>query len=191
MTRQGVNRQRYEERDAGSNAPVLILAAIAIFGLAVLLMYIAIAEPQQGTAMGAIRDVMRGLGGSLCYALPLVLAWAGVLCLFAARGRRVSVIRTIADILMILTFFAAVHVFFARRIVVERMTISGFSNFVAKSYGYGLGGGAIGALLAWPLYRYAGEAGGFIAALLVILLCLTATGRLGRLVGFQIGRAHV
>ena len=108
MTRGNTKNQRYEERAAGSSAPALILTAIAIFGLAVLLMYIAIAEPQAGTAMGAIRDVMRGLGGSLCYALPLVLAWAGVLCIFAARGRRVSIIKTIVDILMILTFFAGV-----------------------------------------------------------------------------------
>ncbi len=190
MTRGNVKNRRYEERPAGSSAPALILTAIAIFGLAVLLMYIAVAEPQAGTAMGAIRDVMRGLGGSLCYALPLVLAWAGVLCIFAARGKRVSVIKTIVDILMILTFFAGVHVFFARRIVVERMTISGFSNFVAKSYSYGQGGGAVGALLAWPLYRYAGEAGGFIAAVLILLLCLTATGRLGRLAGFISDRAE-
>ena len=190
MIRQASRNQRYEDRDTGSNAPVLILAAIAIFGLAVLLMYIAIAEPQAGTAMGAVRDVMRGLGGGMCYALPLVLAWAGVLCVLAARGRRVSPIKTAVDILMVLTLFAGVHVFFARRIVVERMTIAGFSNFVAKSYGYGQGGGAIGALLAWPLYRYAGEAGGFIAAALVILLCLTATGRMTALAGFLSDRAE-
>ena len=190
MTRGSVKNQRYEDREAASNAPVLILIAIAIFGLAVLLMYIAVAEPQQGTAMGAIRDVMRGLGGSLCYALPLVLAWAGVLCIFAARGRHVPVVKTLVDILLILTFFAGVHVFFARRIVVERMTIMGFSNFVSKSYSYGQGGGAIGALLAWPLYSYAGEAGGFIAALLIMLLCLTATGRLAKLAGFLSDRAE-
>ena len=190
MTRGNIKNRRYEDREAPGNAPALILAAIAIFGVSVLLMYIAIAEPQSGTAMGAIRDVMRGLGGSLCFALPLVLAWSGVLCIFAARGRRVSAIKTAVDILLVLTFFAGVHVFFARRIVVERMTIAGFSNFVAKSYSYGQGGGAVGALLAWPLYRYAGEAGGFIAALLIMLLCLTATGRLARLAGFISDRAE-
>ena len=81
------NRQVYEERDTGSSAPMLILAAVALFGLAVLLTYICVAAPQQGTGMGAIRDAMRGLGGSMAVALPLVLAWAGVLCVGAARGR--------------------------------------------------------------------------------------------------------
>ena len=46
MTRQDIKRQRYEDRDGGSNAPLLIPIAMAIFGVAVLLMYIAFAEPQ-------------------------------------------------------------------------------------------------------------------------------------------------
>ena len=57
-------------------------------------------------------------------------------------------------------------------------------DFVSKSYGYGAGGGAIGALLAWPLYRNLGVAGGFIATLLIMMLLLTATGRMGRFVRF-------
>ena len=172
------------EQAIGPDSSALNHLAIAIFGLAVLLMYIAIAEPQAGTTMGAIHDIILGLCGSLRYAFPFILAWMGVLCVLAAQGRRISYVEIICDILIILTLFASVHVFFARRIVIERMTVSGFSNFVAKSYSYGKGGGAIGALLAWPLYRYAGEAGGFTVAMLILLLCLTATGRLRRLAGF-------
>ena len=190
MAAQGLRRREYEDRESGSRTPVLVLSAIAIFGLAVLMMYIAIAEPQQGTAMGAIRDVMRGLGGHLCVALPLVVAWAGVLCIIAARGNRVSVFKTIFDVIMVVALFSAVHVFFAQRIVEQRMTIMGFSNFVAKSYGFGQGGGAIGALFAWPLYRYLGVAGGFIACLLIVLLCLTATGRMKRIVDWFSERAE-
>ena len=189
MASRSANRQVYEERDSGSSAPMLILAAVALFGLAVLLIYICVAAPQQGTGMGAIRDVLRGLGGSLAIALPLVLAWAGVLCVGAARGMKVSPLRVAADALLIVCLFTAVHVFFAERIVRERMTITGFTNFVSKSYGYGAGGGAIGALLAWPLYRNLGVAGGFIATLLIAVLLLTATGRMGRFVHFMNDRA--
>ena len=183
MAVQSVKNRRYEDRRP-ARGPMIVLAAVALFGLAVLLMYIALAEPQQGTLMGQVRDVMRGLGGDMAFALPLMVAWAGVLCVLAARGGRVSTFRTVADVFMALCAFAAVHIFFAQRVVVERMTILGFANFVAKSYGYGRGGGAVGALLAWPMYRYLGVAGGFIAALLAILLCLTATGRLSRLVNW-------
>ena len=54
---------------------LLILAAVALFGLAVLLVYICVVPPTDGTGMGAIRDVLRGLGGSLAVALPLVLVF--------------------------------------------------------------------------------------------------------------------
>ena len=175
-------RQQYEEAESGSSAPVLILCAVALFGLAILLGYLCVATPQQGTAMGAIRDVMRGLGGSLSVVLPLALVWIGALCVFAARGRRLSPLRIIADALLILCLFTGVHMFFAQRIVDQRMTIQVFSNFVAKSYGYGVGGGALGALLCWPLYHNFGVAGGFLGVLLIAILVLTATGRVGKLI---------
>ena len=178
------NRAAYEDREAGSSAPMLILAAVALFGLALLMLYICLAAPQQGTGMGEIRDVMRGLGGDLAVALPLILVWGGVLCINAARGRRVSPLRAVADLMLFVCLFTAVHVFFAERVIRERMTITSFANFVSKSYGYGAGGGALGALLAWPLYRNLGVAGGFIGALLIAVLLLTATGRMGRFFRF-------
>ncbi len=165
-------------------SPLSLLMAIALFGLSVLLMVIAVSEPEQGTMMGVIRDVMRGLAGDMTFALPLLTAWGGVLCVLSARGRRVSVFKTICDFLAALCVFAAIHMFFAQTIVVERMTILGFANFVSKSYSYGHGGGAIGALLCWPMFNTLGVAGGFIAALLAILLLMTATGRMTRLVMF-------
>ena len=190
MASRTANRRVYEERDAGSSAPMLIVAAVALFGLAVLLVYICVASPQQGTSMGAIRDVLYGLGGSLAVALPLVLAWAGALCIGAARGMRLSPLRIAADALLMLCLYTAVHLFFVERICRERMTIMGYANFVSKSYGYGAGGGALGALLAWPLYRNLGVAGGFIATLLIAVLLLTATGRMGRFVRFVGSRSQ-
>ena len=181
MAVQNIKKRQYEEKYVGATAPMMLLSAVAVFGVALLLMYIAVAEPQPGTAMGAIRSVMRGLGGSLAPALPLVVAWGGVLCVLAGRGKRISAFKAVCDIAMLLALFAAVHMFFVERIRLERMTIMGFANFVSKSYGYGAGGGAVGALLAWPLYRNFGVAGGFIGALLIALLCLTATGRVTRL----------
>lgn len=191
MTAKAMNRRqyRYESEESVSSAPMLILAAVALFGLALLMLYICLAAPQQGTGMGEIRDVMRGLGGDLAVALPLILVWGGALCIAAARGKRVSALRAVADVMLFVCLFTAVHVFFTERVIRERMTITSFANFVSKSYGFGAGGGAIGALLAWPLYRNLGVAGGFIGALLIAVLLLTATGRMGRFVRFIAARS--
>ncbi len=181
-----MDRREYEDPNAGSGAPLKVFSAVALFGVAFLLIYITLVTPQQGTAMGAIQNVLYGLGGNLAPVLPLALAWAGVLCVLSARGRRIALWRVIADALLFACLFSAVHIFFAETIVRERMTIQGFSNFVAKSYGFGQGGGALGALLCWPLFRTFGKWGGFFGLLLIAVLLLTITGRLGRFVR----RAH-
>ena len=182
MTARTMNPRQFEEHDRGSNGSMKILSAVALFGVALLLVYICIASPQPGTSMGAIQNVLCGLGGSLAVALPAMLIWAGVLCLRSARGHRVNALVAACDALLFVCLFTAVHMFFAERIRLEKMTIQGFANFVSKSSGYGKGGGAIGALLCWPLYRNFGVTGGFLAVLLLAVLLLTATGRVGRLV---------
>ena len=167
----------YEEPAETTGAPLKILGAVACFGLALLMLYITVAPPQAGTAMGAIRDVMRGLGGSANPVMALVMVWVGVLLVFSARGKRVRVVNVIMNALLFLSVFTAVQLFSARTIIEQHMSITTFANFVSKSYQYGRGGGAIGALLAYPLYIYLGQWGGLIVTLVEALLCLMATGR--------------
>ena len=184
MTARAVNKRQFEDRDRGSNVPGKILAAVALFGVAILLLYICFASPQPGTSMGAIKNIMCALGGDMAFVLPLILVWIGVLCIGSARGKRTSPLVITCDALLFVCLFTAVHLFSAERICRERMTIQTFANFVSKSYGYGKGGGAIGSLLAWPLYHNLGVAGGFIATLLLAVLLVTATGRMGRAVRY-------
>jgi len=184
MTARAVNKRQYEDRDRGANVPGKILAAVALFGVAILLMYICFASPQPGTSMGAIKNIMCALGGDMAFVLPLILAWIGVLCIGSARGKRPSPLVITCDALLFVCLFTAVHLFSAERICRERMTIQTFANFVSKSYGYGKGGGAIGSMLCWPLYHNLGVAGGFIATLLLAVLLVTATGRMGQAVRY-------
>lgn len=175
-------RREYEDRERGSNAPLLIVIAVALFGLALLLVYLCFAEPQPGTAMGAIRDVMRGLGGDVSVFLPLFLIWIGALCAFKAGGRRLSPLRIAADVLLFLCLFAAVHIFFVERVLDGLdLGIEYYSNFVIWSFKKGVGGGFLGALLSGVLYRYLGPTAGFFGIVLIVVLLLTATGRLSRM----------
>ena len=58
MTARAVNKRQFEERDRGANVPGKILAAVALFGVAILLLYICFASPQPGTSMGAIKNIL-------------------------------------------------------------------------------------------------------------------------------------
>ena len=184
MTARTINNRRYEEPGSGSSVTAMILAAVGLFGLAILLIYICLASPQAGTSMGAIKSVLVGLGGNIAVAIPLVLAWIGVLCIGAAKGMKINPLRVCADALMILCLFTAVHMFFIGTIIDHRQIKSEYFNIVVWSYREGIGGGLLGALLAYPLHRVFGVAGGFFATLLLTVLLLTATGRMGRFVRF-------
>ena len=181
----------YEEQAETNGAPLLkVLGAVVCFGLAVLMVYLAVAQPLAGTAMGAIRDVMRGVGGSLNLVLSLMLVWIGVLLVFSARGKRVRVINVIMNFLLFMCAFTAVQLFCARTIIQQQMHLTTFANFVVKSYQNGAGGGALGALLAYPLYIYVGQWGGLIVVLLLVALCLIATGRAQKFYSWSVRRAE-
>ena len=163
------NQSVYEERTERGSAPGKIIAAVICFGLALLTGYLSLVAPTAGTAMGNIRDVLRGFGGSVSVLIALFLAWIGALLVFSIIGKRIRIVTTITNLLLFLCAFAAVQLFSAQA-VFARMSITSFANFVSKSYQYGGGGGAIGALLAYPLYTYLGEWGGLIALVLASVL---------------------
>ena len=182
MTAKHVDRRDFEDQEAYSGDLLKLFAAVALIGLSLLLMYVAVTPPQPDTLMGAIQNVLFGLGGRLAPALPLLTAWIGVMCARSIGGHRVAAWRTVVYFALALCVFAAVHIFYAQA-VAQTMTIQGFSNFVAKSSRLQTGGGALGALICWPLYRSFGKVGGFLGILLIMLLLLTLTGwtvRFGR-----------
>ena len=169
-----------EEREGGRTGR--IVAAVALYGIALLLAYVTFASPVDGTAMGAIRGVLVGLGGSCAILIPCVFAWIATLMAMSAAEKKLSAWRCAVDGVLFLCAFTAAQLFVAETVIQTRMSISGFANFVDKSYAYGSGGGAVGALLAWPLYTYLGKWGGLLATALLALLSLTATGKAGRFV---------
>ncbi len=128
MTARAINNRRYEEQEIGSNVPVKILAAVGLFGLAILMIYICLASPQAGTSMGAIKSVLVGLGGNIAVMIPLVLVWAGVLCIGAAKGMKINPVRVAADALLILCLFTAVHMFFIGTIIDHRQMKNEYFN---------------------------------------------------------------
>ena len=157
MAKRNANPPVYEE-NAGSNRLTKVLCAVALYGIALLLAYIAVAPPQSGTAMAAIRGVLTGLAGHLAVVIPLFLGWIATLTALSAAGKGRPIWKSAVSGLLFELLLAAVQLFFVERVVRETgMAISGFANFINKSYGFGEGGGALGALLAWPLSQTLGK----------------------------------
>ena len=88
MAKRNANPPVYEE-NAGSNRLTKVLCAVALYGIALLLAYIAVAPPQSGTAMAAIRGVLTGLAGHLAVVIPLFLGWIATLTALSAAGASV------------------------------------------------------------------------------------------------------
>ena len=187
MARKKQNVETYEERE-GSGKVGRILGSMALYGVMLLLGYIVFATPEAGTGMGAIRDVLCGLGGVMAIVIPLFFGWIATLMALKAAGKKVSVWKSILDGVLWLCVFTAAHLFVTEDVIRNRMTIHTFANFVNKSYAFGAGGGAIGSLMAWPLYSYLGKWGGVLGTLLLALLSLTATGRMQRFIDWSLDR---
>ena len=169
-----------------SKGPYMAVAAGVCFALALLCLLVFIfagSVPQLSGLSGALR----GLGGDLRFVLPLAFVWFGVSFAGAARGKRLGVLRALADVLIVLLFYAALHMFWADYVNENGYHVQaalGYGDFLKKSYDFGVGGGALGALLGGFAYMHLGKWLGFFALLLLLLGCLALNGYLGRWVRF-------
>lgn len=170
-------RPVYEEQAPSSGAPLLkVLFSALCFGLAVLMVYLTVAQPLPESYMHTIQRIMRGLCGSVSPLLAVLMVYIGVLLVFALQGKRIRVLNIIMNGILFLLGFTVVQLFCARDIIQNHMSITTFANFVAASYRQSIGGGAIGALLAYPLYMF-DQWGGLIIIIFAALICLLATGK--------------
>ena len=179
----------YEDEIKGGGALGKVIGALVCFGAAVLAVYLLFAKPQDGTIMGTLGNVIRGIGGDIALGVPLIFVWIGVMFVFSACKKKVRVVNIITNAIMILCLFTAVHLFFVKGIF-DQIDLDDYPNFLAWSFRLRRGGGFLGAPLAFPLHEL-GVAGGIIVLLLAVVLCLTISGKLKRAIEFIQDHARV
>ncbi len=138
--------------------------------------------PSGGGFLNQCMLVVRGLGGTLCLLLPLVVCWAGVTLVFFSE-KRLSARPLICGAIVFLLVEALLQLFQVRAVsnaVLADGKALGYGSFLARSYVSASldckGGGLIGALLAWPLYTALDVWGSVIVltfALALVLMLLT------------------
>ncbi len=114
--------------------------------------------PSGGGLLNGATMVARGLGGTLCLLLPVVLCWAGVTLVFFKSGRMSA--KTMICGALLFLFVETLLQLFEVAAVTSSIFADGkqatYLTFLARSYKNASltcrGGGMIGALLAWPLF---------------------------------------
>ena len=182
-TKRKVSGKRGTAARRKSAAPVEVRGVIGIAVLCLGLLALACQFiPSSGGFLNQCVLLVRGLGGTLCLLLPLMVCWAGVTLVFFS-SRRMSVRTMICGALLFLfveTIFQLMQVGqISASLLADGREVS-YPGFLARSYRYDsyncVGGGLIGALLAWPLYCALDVWGGVVAlvfACVMVLMVLT------------------
>ena len=131
-----------------------------------------------GNLLNQCKYLVRGLGGTLCLLLPLVIIFAGIALVFF-KENRVS-IRTMICVSLIFLFVEAFLQLFEVNSIVSTLRADGkainYGTFLARAYRFSsyecTGGGLVGALLAWPLFVALDVWGSVIILLCAILVSL-------------------
>ena len=130
--------------------------------------------PSRGGFLNGCRTFLRGMGGSLCLLIPLMCCFYGVVLVFF-RNSIVSTRRMICGIILFLLIETIFQIF-----VVKRIGAGNYGQFLQLSYEDSSrsmqGGGLIGALLAWPLYKALDVWGAVIVLLfstIIVLVIMT------------------
>ncbi|MGN0773348.1 MAG: DNA translocase FtsK [Candidatus Ventricola sp.] len=157
------------------------VAGIAVLCVG-LLAFISQFIPSGGGLLNSATMLTRGLGGTLCLLLPVVLCWAGVTLVFFSSGRMSA--RTMICGALVFLFVETLLQLFEIGTVTSAIFADGqqatYGTFLLRSYKSAMltckGGGLIGALLAWPLYKALDVWGAVIVlifACTIVLMVLT------------------
>ena len=172
----------YEDERTQSGTLGKVIGALVSIAAAVLMVYLLIAKPLEGTAMASLANIIRGLGGGIALAVPVMMVWIGVMFILSACKKKVRVVNIITNAILFLCLFAVVQLFVTQDIL-DMIEVDDYPNYISHAYRLGKGGGFLGALLAFPLHKI-GVGGGIIALLLIALLCLLINGRIKQLINF-------
>ncbi|MGN0971238.1 MAG: DNA translocase FtsK, partial [Aristaeellaceae bacterium] len=182
-----------------------LVGGLLLIALGVLI-FLSVVTGMSGDVFAGMRQVCYGLAGSLAFLLPVLPIWGGTLVIFSAYRKAPLRAFLLAALLYFLLLSALNLVstsgtpavplmrYFYNLNLSRGQSPTGFDAYMARSYELGCnrraGGGALGMLLAWPLYQLLGNAvlGGVLCILgavvdFLFLIRLDVKGILARLRG--------
>lgn len=167
---------------------VRYIIGLALIALGVLI-FLSVALSISGAVFAGMRQICFGLAGSMAILLPVAPVWGGVLVIISTRIkpslRAWSI--TVVLYLLLLTVLNLLSttgappmalMSYIRQVNMTKSYISApdaYEAFLAQAYNTGvsthMGGGLLGMLLSWPLWKTLGVVGGSIVAIVGMLVC--------------------
>lgn len=149
------------------------------------LMLVCLCMPSEASFIVFLRHFVQGIAGSICLVVPILVLWCGVLVAFSAKAhvRPRTLICCSVILLIVLTLMQLLKIDdILRKIDATAGMKRNFVTFLSLSYQNSSlmrqGGGVIGALLAWPLWRLLDVWGSILVlvfALVADVMALTNT----------------
>jgi len=165
---------------------VHLLLGLILVALGLLIVF-AVMLNVPGDVFAGVRQVCRGLSGGLAFLMPVIPIWGGVLVIMSTQRKPLVLPFVMACLLYLLLLAAAVLLSYSGAPAVPLMEYilqmnrtraldpSAFDSFLARAYelgvNTGMGGGLLGMLLAWPLWKLMGVIPGLILAVLLAVPC--------------------
>lgn len=187
MTQSKRGKKRVAREFSSESLMFRSVAGIILIALGVLALLPMVAG-LRGAAFDMVRGIMQGLGGGLCFGIPVFLIWGGVLVSFSARRSM-----PVRGILLLFLFYLCVLAIINLLSKVGQASFmdylvqanknqqppvgepASFWNIMKASYSVcvanGTFGGALGMLFAWVLWTFVGTMAGTVVLVILCLIC--------------------
>ena len=170
MAQKGSGKRRQAPAYSADAMAVRYMAGLVLIAVGALI-FMAVELGLPGNIFEGLRRLCFGLCGIMAYVLPVLPVWAGVLVIWSTQRRA-----------PVRPWLFAVLAFFG---ICALLMITGAMQYLGNTYGNNwgavingaytdsssrispTGGGAVGTILAWPLFRYLGP---ILGTLIVLVL---------------------
>ena len=173
MAQKGTRRKQAPQYSADTMA-LRYMGGLALIALGVMV-FMAVVLRMQGEVFGGLRQVCCGISGSLAAVLPILLLWGGGLVIWSAQ-RQAPVrpwVFALLSFVGICTFVMLISPGGMESLDRAGRTYDGvIGTAYTNCMRTGSGGGALGVILGWPLWRPLGPALAIVIIFLATLFCL-------------------
>lgn len=140
-----------------------------------ILMFVCLFVTSEAAVIVQLRAVMQGLAGAICPLIPIIVCWAGILLTFSAQAQ-VNVRKIVCFVVLFIcvsSIFQLYQINDVRRYMEYQQLSEDYITFIRLSYirssAIKTGGGVLGALLAWPMWRALDLWGSMLLFIFVII----------------------